>query len=116
MPQEAKQVMYYSLAIGHHLGVVDCLKSEMACSGDEYLAWITALPEDGEAYRKMKGFLTFGEITVFAEHIDMLALAFRQIDSGLQSEKSRLLTQGLIDILTAIHQEPNMYLMIRGIQ
>ncbi|WP_305813079.1 formate hydrogenlyase maturation HycH family protein [Photobacterium leiognathi] len=25
VPEEAKQIMYYSLAIGHHLGVVDCL-------------------------------------------------------------------------------------------
>ncbi len=23
-PQQAQQVVYYSLAIGHHLGVIDC--------------------------------------------------------------------------------------------
>ncbi|CAM3548220.1 Formate hydrogenlyase maturation protein HycH [Vibrio aerogenes CECT 7868] len=114
MPQEAKQVMYYSLAIGHHLGIVDCLKSEMDCTGQEYLEWIRALPEDGEAYRKMKGFLMFGEITVYPEHIDMLALAFDQIDTERQSEKSRELTRGLLNILTAIHHEPTMYLMVRG--
>lgn len=62
MPQEAKQVMYYSLAIGHHLGIVDCLKSEMDCTGQEYLEWISALPEDSDAYRKMKGFLMFGKL------------------------------------------------------
>ncbi len=44
----------------------------------------------------------------------MLALAFDKIDTNKQSEKSKYLTQGLIDILTAIHKEPNMYLMIRG--
>ncbi len=57
MPQEAKDIMYYSLAIGHHLGVVDCLKSEMQCSGEEYLEWFSALEEGSEAYNKMKGFL-----------------------------------------------------------
>lgn len=114
MPPEAKDIMYYSLAIGHHLGVVDCLKSEMQCSGNEYLEWISALPKESDAYNKMKGFLVFGEITIDTDHINMLALAFDKIDANVQSEKSKILTQGLIDILTAIHKEPNMYLMIRG--
>ncbi len=26
-PAEAQQVVYYSLAIGHHLGVIDCLSN-----------------------------------------------------------------------------------------
>ncbi|VEB88118.1 formate hydrogenlyase maturation protein [Citrobacter koseri] len=26
-PAEAQQVVYYSLAIGHHLGVIDCLEA-----------------------------------------------------------------------------------------
>jgi formate hydrogenlyase maturation protein HycH len=114
MPQEAKQIMYYSLTIGHHLGIVDCLKSEMSCSGEEYLKWIAALPEDGDAYRKMKGFFVFGEITILPEHINMLALAFDQIDAAAQSQTSRLLSKGFLELLTAIYHEPNMYLMIRG--
>ncbi len=116
VPEDARQVMYYSLAIGHHLGIVDCLKSDMDCSGAEYLDWIAALNEDSEAYRKMQGFLMFGEITIFPEHIHMLALAFDAIDSATQTEKSRALTKGFIEILTAIFNEPNMYLMIRSIQ
>ncbi|WP_038185777.1 formate hydrogenlyase maturation HycH family protein [Vibrio rhizosphaerae] len=114
VPQEAQQIMYYSLAIGHHLGIVDCLQSDMDCHGEEYLAWIEGLPQDSEAYRKMIGFLKFGEITIFPEHIHMLALAFRQINPATQSEISQRLTAGLIEILNAIHREPTMYLMIRG--
>ncbi|WJG22901.1 formate hydrogenlyase maturation HycH family protein [Vibrio furnissii] len=114
VPEEAKQIMYYSLTIGHHLGIVDCLKSEMQCSGHEYLAWISGLDEHSEAYRKLKGFLMFGEITVFPEHIHMLALALDRIDSTTQSEKSQQLTKGMIAILNAIYNEPTMYLMIRG--
>ena len=114
IPQAAKQVMYYTLAIGHHLGIVDCLSAAMTCSGTEYLDWISALDPESEAYRKMKGFLMFGEITVFPEHINMLALAFDRIDKEQQSAKSRELTSGFIEVLTAIYHEPNMYLMIRG--
>lgn len=116
VPAEAQHIMYYSLGIGHHLGVVDCLKSEMNCSGEQYLEWISALPEDSEAYRKMYGYFLFGEITVFPEHINMLALAFDAIDPQSQTEKSQQLTQGLISILNGIYNEPNMYLMIRSTQ
>ena len=28
-PAEAQQVVYYSLAIGHHLGVIDCLEAAL---------------------------------------------------------------------------------------
>lgn len=32
VPEEAREVMYYSLAIGHHLGIVDCLRADLVCS------------------------------------------------------------------------------------
>ncbi|MGQ7109658.1 formate hydrogenlyase assembly protein HycH, partial [Escherichia sp. TWPC-MK] len=35
-PAEAQQVVYYSLAIGHHLGVIDCLEAALTCPWDEY--------------------------------------------------------------------------------
>ena len=31
VPEQAKQVMYYSLAIGHHVGVIDCFKKLLIC-------------------------------------------------------------------------------------
>ncbi|WP_108649457.1 formate hydrogenlyase maturation HycH family protein [Dongshaea marina] len=114
VPDEAKQIMYYSLAIGHHLGIVDCLNSVLECQGQEYLEWIEGLDKESEAYRKMHGFLMFGEITIYPEHIHMLACAFDAIPQDSQSEISRQLTKGFIDALGAIHREPTMYLMIRG--
>ncbi|WP_025820126.1 formate hydrogenlyase maturation HycH family protein [Shewanella marina] len=114
VPEEAKQIMYYSLAIGHHLGVVDCLNSVMDCDGKQYLAWISDLPAQSEAFRKMQGFIVFGEITIYPEHINMLAVAFAAIDRDIQTECSQQLTQKFIEALGAIHREPTMYMMIRG--
>ncbi|EOA4704695.1 hydrogenase 4 assembly chaperone HyfJ, partial [Escherichia coli] len=31
MPEHSSQVMYYSLAIGHHVGVIDCLNVAFPC-------------------------------------------------------------------------------------
>ena len=50
-PAEAQQVVYYSLAIGHHLGIIDCLEAALTCPWDEYLAWIATLAEGSEARR-----------------------------------------------------------------
>ena len=33
-PAEAQQVVYYSLAIGHHLGIIDCLEAALTCPWD----------------------------------------------------------------------------------
>ncbi|MGR5078547.1 formate hydrogenlyase maturation HycH family protein [Photobacterium swingsii] len=114
VPEEAKQVLYYSLAIGHHLGVVDCLKTVLQCTRDEYKAWIEKLPQDSEAYRKMAGFFTFGEITIYPDHLHMLAGAFSSIPTEEQDEKQQALTAGLIEVLTDIYHEPTMYLMVRS--
>lgn len=53
-PAEAQQVVYYSLAIGHHLGVIDCLEAALTCPWDEYLAWIATLEAGSDARRKWK--------------------------------------------------------------
>ena len=39
-PADAQQVIYYGLAIGHHLGVIDCLEAALTCPWEDYLAWI----------------------------------------------------------------------------
>jgi formate hydrogenlyase maturation protein HycH len=115
VPDEAaREILYYSLAIGHHLGIVDCLDEVMRCTRKEYRDWLSVLPIDGDAYKKMMAFFTFGEITILEEHIHLLAFAFDAMPNEHQTEKSKALTQGLLKTLTAIHQEPSMYLMIRG--
>lgn len=111
IPAEAQQVMYYSLAIGHHVGMIDCLKTELVCPLEKYKAWIDLLPE-GEAKRKMQGLLTFGEININSEHTHLLALAFDPIiknEDLIFSEWS----QTLIKLLGEIHAEPAIYLIVK---
>jgi formate hydrogenlyase maturation protein HycH len=48
-PDQAQQVVYYSLAIGHHLGVIDCLEAALSCPWQAYLAWIATLEEGSTA-------------------------------------------------------------------
>ena len=63
-PDQAQQVVYYSLAIGHHLGVIDCLEAALSCPWDAYLAWIATLEAGSAARRKMEGVPKYGEIVI----------------------------------------------------
>ena len=101
IPENARQVVYYSLAIGHHVGVLDCFQSLMEIPLEEYRQWVSHLPE-GTARRKMEGLLKFGEI---------------EVNQGHAGEILPLLkdpwTEPLAQCLQAMMKEPALYLMIR---
>ncbi|MCB5306785.1 formate hydrogenlyase maturation HycH family protein [Yersinia massiliensis] len=113
MPAQAQQVMYYSLAIGHHVGVIDCLKAIMTCPLAEYEQWFSQLPA-GEAHRKMAGLLKFGEITIDSTHTQLLAKAFAPLAEDPAS-LHRPWSQQLLQTLYDIEQEPAIYLMVKRV-
>lgn len=111
-PSDAQQVVYYSLAIGHHLGVIDCLKENLVCPYDDYKAWISTLQEGSEARRKMEGVPRYGEIVVDSSHVVLLATAFAAAQPT-QTAAQQGWSQALLDMLQAIQLEPAVYLMVR---
>jgi hydrogenase-4 component J len=112
VPETSKQVVYYSLAIGHHIGVFDCFKPVLRCSMPLYDAILAALPVEGEARRKLAGLLRFGEITVDRSHTSLLRGAIAEAVLSAPDEVSAWLREFDIS-LAAIEQEPAIYLMGR---
>ncbi|WP_437886973.1 formate hydrogenlyase maturation HycH family protein [Phytobacter sp. V91] len=108
--EKSRQVMYYSLAIGHHVGVIDCLNVVLECPLDGYQAWVDLL--EGEAQRKMRGLLTFGEIVIDASHVNTLAPAFARLAAEAESPW-RDWSEQMLQHLQDIAQEPAIYLMVR---
>ncbi|EKT53455.1 formate hydrogenlyase maturation HycH family protein [Providencia sneebia] len=111
IPEDAQQVMYYSLAIGHHVGMIDCLNTELICPLNGYQSWVEALPE-GEARRKLQGLITFGEITIDSTHTNMLALALDPFANDITSPYCEW-SQTLIRLLGEIEREPAIYLIVK---
>lgn len=111
MPAEAKQVVYYSLAIGHHIGVIDCLKPILECPQAGYAAWLEKMPA-GEARSKLEGVLKWGEINIDSSHVHVLA---RTLDAGRAdgTELEAQWTQTLMLSLAAIEAEPAIYLIAK---
>jgi hydrogenase-4 component J len=111
MPAQAKQVMYYTLAVGHHIGVIDCLKTVLECPLEGFSNWIGLLPE-GEARRKLEGVLRFGEISIDSSHIQMLGAALDGL-RGVLAPEALAWQNTLMQAMAAIEAEPAMYLMVR---
>ncbi|AWK85660.1 formate hydrogenlyase maturation HycH family protein [Azospirillum thermophilum] len=112
IPEDAKQVVYYSLAIGHHIGVFDCFKPAFRCSTAVYDRVLEALSGSGEAHRKLSGLLRFGEITVDSSHVKPLIAAIEEALPAAAPDVAAWLDR-LRSSLDAIRREPAIYLMGR---
>jgi hydrogenase-4 component J len=109
VPEDAKQVVYYTLAVGHHVGVMDCFSSQVDIPLDEFAAWVQSQPE-GPARTKIEGVLRWGEIEVNQTHVGMLLPLF---DADQVHGLSWM--RGFVQCLNDVKQEPAMYLMVRKI-
>lgn len=91
-------------AIGHHLGVIDCLEAALSCPWQAYLAWIATLEEGSTARRKMEGVPKYGEIVIDSNHVTMLANAF---DKALarQTPEQQAWSKTMLSMLHDIHQK-----------
>lgn len=110
--QKVQEVVYYSLAIGHHLGVIDCLASCLECPLEGYRQWINCLPQNGEAHRKLAGVQRFGEITLDSSHTHLLAVALRNARPQMNAQQQGW-SDTLIALLARIENDPALYLMVR---
>jgi hydrogenase-4 component J len=109
VPEDARQVVYYTLAVGHHVGVMDCFSSQMEIPLNEYTVWLQTLPE-GPARTKLEGAIRWSEIEVNSSHVQMLLALFETA-----SVTSPTWARDFIQCLNGIKQEPALYLMLRKI-
>jgi len=78
IPEDAQQVIYYSLAIGHHVGVLDCFQSLMEIPLEDYRNWIAQMPA-GKGRHKLEGLLNWGEIEINRSHAGELVPVLRNL-------------------------------------
>lgn len=111
VPAASKQIIYYSLAVGHHLGVVDCLSRILEMRYAEFERWLEKLPE-GVGRHKLEGIVKWGEIEINAAHAGDL---IKTLDAGRarmepqQGEWTDVLRQCFQNIMA----EPALYLIAR---
>jgi len=126
-PDDAQSVLYYTLGVGHHTGIIDCLEECAACSLTDYERIIEQMPE-GESRRKLEGVLRFGEIQVDQRHVsDLLPvlniILEERVHKASNGNGADVTTQSvsttdvwlaeLIDTLVAIQSEAAVYMIVR---
>jgi hydrogenase-4 component J len=111
IPEESRQVIYYSLAIGHHMGVLDCFQSLMEIPLDGYRHWVEKMPE-GPGRHKLEGLLKWGEIEINRSHAGELVPALKESLPHMDSVGSQC-TNVLLQYLQKMVEEPALYLMVR---
>ena len=111
LPEGPRQVIYYSLAIGHHVGVMDCFHMLIAIPLEDYRRWLAHIPE-GTGHRKLEGLLKWGEIEINHEHArDLLPLLRNSLP--FMDALDVPWTKALLDQLKKMIEEPALYLMVR---
>jgi hypothetical protein len=111
IPEDARQVMYYSLAIGHHVGVMDCLSEVMTVPAEMYLQCLASLPE-GEARTKLEGALKWNEIEINRSHVELLMPALIRLLEVTKDGDPRWV-ETLMQCLREMVREPALYLMVK---
>ncbi len=112
IPESARQVMYYTLAIGHHVGVMDCLSVLVEIPLEAYRQWLARLPE-GAGRRKLEGVLRWGEIEINRAHAGELASTLRSALPAMTALEAQW-ANTLLQCLTKMVEEPALYLMVRN--
>jgi len=107
IPEDAKQVVYYALAIGHHIGVLDCFSSVTEIPFKDFCTWLENLPP-GNGRKKLEGVIKWGEIEINQSHVNMLLPLIKADD------RDNLPWLGTFSqCLENIRKEPALYLMLR---
>lgn len=106
VPENARQVVYYALAVGHHVGVMDCFSSLVEIPLNEFTRWLESLP-DGPGRTKLEGVVKWGEIEINHSHLGILM----PLMEASNSDESWISI--LIQSLQGMRREPALYLMVR---
>ncbi len=113
IPEDARQVMYYSLAIGHHIGVMDCFSELMVVPAEKYKQCLDRLPDRyAEGRRKLEGALNWEEIEINRSHVDELLPALNTLLAAINGSDSQWI-QTMIRCLQEMVAEPALYLMVK---
>lgn len=56
IPDDAQDVLYYTLAVGHHTGVIDCFEEQFRTPLTSYEEMVAAMPESDIRY-KLEGMM-----------------------------------------------------------
>lgn len=112
-PDRVTDIMYYTLAVGHHTGVIDCFDEALSCTVPVYERVCGALDSEDARY-KLEGILRSGEIQVDPSNLSTLEGPVSAALAAAEPRSSEAdFMQGLMDLFQRMECDPALYLMGR---
>lgn len=114
VPGRVTDIMYYTLAIGHHTGVIDCFDEALSCPVPAY-EQVCSLVSDDDARYKLEGILRSGEIQVLKSDLPTLEKPLRAALDAAEGAPAEVVSfmEGLMHLLELMECDPALYLMGR---
>lgn len=109
-PPEIEQLKLYTLALGHHIGVVDCLSPVLSVPAEDFFQMVCRLP-DGPARKKLDGLATWGEIEIRRGHARVLLAAMSGAAEEVQEAGQWV--RDFVSTLQTVERTPAAYLVVR---
>lgn len=107
IPDDARQVVYYTLAVGHHVGVLDCFTPLFEIPMDSFTNWLNCVPvSNGKS--KLAGILKWGEIEINRSHVSILQ---ELLDLPISDNFSW--KESFQQCLDSMVMEPAFYMMVK---
>lgn len=107
IPDDARQVVYYTLAVGHHVGVLDCFTPLFEIPMDSFTKWLNCVP-DSNGKTKLSGILKWGEIEINRSHVSIL----QELLDLPVSDEFRW-KESFQQCLDSMVMEPAFYMMVK---
>lgn len=117
IPAASVDVLYYTLSIGHHTGVIDCLSESFSCSSSVYDRFVALFAADDPARYKLEAINRHGEVQIDRAHLNLFA-DFDLLQSEVESSAApdEPLCEFLGDFAAALadmREQTGLYLMGR---
>ncbi len=78
IPENTQDVLYYTLAVGHHTGVIDCFEEKLRCPLEAFMQAAALLGDEAARY-KLEGLVRGGEIQIDKSHLSVLLPSVEQV-------------------------------------
>lgn len=110
-PPRSENLIYHAIALGHHIGVLDCFQKVLEMPERDFSRLIAGL-SGGECRRKLEGLLKWGEIEITSGHAGPLLQEMAQAVPVMPPEEKRA-AQEFCDLLHLVEKEPTIYMVVR---
>lgn len=107
----SENLLYHTMALGHHIGVLDCFQQAISVPENTYKSIVSRLPY-GKCRDKLEGVFKWGEIEITVSHAGLL---LQDITTALplMSGEEKSTAQKICDNLLMMEKEPTIYMVVK---